>query len=262
MSLDLEKEYNNRARVPEHPGIIESWARDSAAYRETRPPRVIRYGEGERHTIDLFEAGPGAALMFIHGGYWQALDKSFFSHMAIGPNALGVSVAVPSYDLCPDVAVGDIIRQMRHACLALHGELHVPVVVSGHSAGGHLAACMLATEDYVPFAYSISGLFELTPLIETSLNERLQLTAERARAYSPLFWPAATGKALDAVVGADESSEYLRQSAAIVAAWGEDGVATRYEEIESANHFTVIAPLADPASTMCERLKQLVDRAR
>lgn len=261
MSLDLEAEYNNRARVPEHPAIIAGWARDSAAYREAKPPREIRYGEGERHRFDLFEAGVGPSVMFIHGGYWQALDKSFFSHMARGLNALGVSVAVPSYDLCPQVRIGDIVEQIRAACLALHRQTNAPVIACGHSAGGHLAACMLATEAHVPAACAVSGLFELAPLIPTSINAALRLDEAGANALSPLFWPAPEDKTLDAVVGADESGEYLRQSAAIVAAWGESGVSTRYEEIEAANHFTVIAPLAAPASAMCERLKQLTMRA-
>jgi len=260
MSLDLEKEYNNRARVPEHPGIIQSWARDSAAYRETKPPRVISYGHGERHTIDFFAAGEGPAVMYIHGGYWQALDKSFHSIHARGLNALGVSVAVPSYDLCPDVRIGDIVEQMRVACAVLHREAGAPIIVSGHSAGGHLAACLLATEAHAPAAYAISGLFELAPLIPTSINDKVGLDEAEAEALSPLFWPAPEGKTLDAVVGGEESSEFLRQSAAIVRAWGEQGVQTRYEEIASANHFTIIAPLADPASDMCARLKQLTLR--
>jgi arylformamidase len=262
MSLDLEREYNNRARVPENPGIIASWASDSASYRETKPPRVIRYGEGERHTFDLFEAGDGPAVIYIHGGYWQALDKSFHSIHARGLNQLGVSVAVPSYDLCPAVRIGDIVEQIRAATSVLNRFINAPVIVSGHSAGGHIAACMLATEAHVPAAYAISGLFELAPLIPTSLNEKLGLDAAEAEALSPLFWPAPEGKTLDAVVGGDESGEFLRQSAAIVAAWGEHGVNTRYEEIDGANHFTVIAPLADANSAMCERLKQLVDAAR
>jgi arylformamidase len=262
MSLDLEKEYNNRARVPENPGIIQSWAKDSAAYRETKPPREIAYGDGERHKFDLFAAGDGPAVMYIHGGYWQALDKSFHSVHARGLNALGVSVAVPSYDLCPNVRIGDIVEQMRAACAVLHRETGANVIVSGHSAGGHLAACLLATEAHVPAAYAISGVFELAPLISTSLNEKLGLDDPEAEALSPLFWPAPEGKTLDVVVGGDESSEFLRQSAAIVRAWGEDGVVTRYEEIAVANHFTVIAPLADPASEMCVRLRQLADAAR
>lgn len=260
MSLDLEAEYNNRARVPEHPAIIASWASDAAAYREARPPRVVRYGDGERHTFDFFEVGPGPAVMFIHGGYWQALDKSFFSHMARGLNALGIGVAVPSYDLCPNVRVGDIVEQMRAACAVLHAEINAPIVVSGHSAGGHLAACLLATEAHVPAAYAISGLFDLKPLVQTSLNTALRLDNDEAEALSPLLWPAPEGKILDAVVGGAESSEYLRQSTAIVEAWGADGVETRYEAIPGANHFTIIAPLANANSAMCARLFDLVKR--
>jgi arylformamidase len=257
MTIDYEREYNNRARVPENPAIIAGWAKDSAAYRETHAPRVVRYGEGERRTFDLFEAGAGVPVMFVHGGYWQALDKSFFSHMARGLNALGVSVAVPSYDLCPNVRIGDIVAQIRAATTALARETYRDVVVSGHSAGGHLAACMLAAEAHVTAAYSISGLFELAPLVATTINGALRLDTAEADALSPLSWPAPAGKTLDAIVGGAESGEYLRQSATIVRAWGEQGAATRYEEIDGANHFTVIAGLADPHTAMCERLAQL-----
>ena len=261
MNLDLEAEYNNRARVPEHPAIIAGWARDATAYREAKAPRVVRYGDGERHCLDFFEVGAGPAVMFVHGGYWQALDKSFFSHMARGLNELGVSVAVPNYDLCPTVRIGDIVEQMRAACAVLREETNAPVVVSGHSAGGHLAACLLATEAHVPAAYAISGLFDLTPLIRTSINDALRLDTVEAECLSPLTWPAPGGKVLDAVVGGDESGEYLRQSAAIVHAWGAAGAATRYEALNGANHFTVIAPLAEASSAMCMRLKAMVDGA-
>ncbi len=261
MSLDLEAEYNNRARVPGHPAIIARWAAESKAHRNLNPPRVIEYGPGERNTLDLFDAGEGPAVMFIHGGYWQALDKSFFSSMARGLNDLGVSVAVPSYDLCPSVRIGDIVEQMRAASVIVQRATDAPVIVAGHSAGGHISACLLATEAHVPAAYAISGLFELSPLITTSLNEKLGLDETEADALSPLLWPAPEGKSLDAVVGGDESGEYLRQSADIVRAWGEAGVETRYEEIEGANHFTVIDQMSDAASPMCERIKQLVARA-
>jgi arylformamidase len=89
------------------------------------------------------------------------------------------------------------------------------------------------------------------------VNGALRMDVAEAEALSPLLWPAPEGKILDAVVGGAESGEYLRQSAAMVRAWGEDGVETRYEEIDGANHFTVIAPLADPESAMVERLAQL-----
>lgn len=265
-AIDFEAEYNNRARVPEHPQLMAGWVRDAAAYREKHPPRVLRYGPGERNSIDLFAGNSdGPLVVFIHGGYWQALDGSSFSHCARGLNAHGISVAVPTYDLCPAVTVGDIIAQMRMACRELAKSGH-PLVVSGHSAGGHLAACMLATDwpafdaglpkNPVSAAYAISGLFDLAPLIGTSINKALGMDEASARAASPLFSAPPAHGSLDAVVGGRESAEYFRQSKAIVEAWGR-GIATRFGTVPEANHFTAIAPLADPDSPMVLRVKEL-----
>jgi arylformamidase len=266
---DYEVEYNNRARVPDNPVHMAGWARDAAAYRAGRHGRwhTIRYGSGARHVIDVFPGGnQGPIVVFIHGGYWQALDGSSSSHLAAGLNAHGIDVAVPSYDLCPAVTVADIIVQMRTASREL-ARLGRALVMSGHSAGGHLAACMMATdwraidpalpENLVTSVYAISGLFDLVPLVGTSINTALRLDAAAARQASPLFWKAPTHGSLDAVVGGDESAEYVRQSRSIVEAWGGAGVTTRFEAVPGANHFTVIAPLADPQSTMTLRLKQL-----
>ena len=268
--VDYEVEYNNRARVPENPSLMAGWARDAAAYRERRAPRSISYGPGLRNTIDLFPGeDEGPIVVFIHGGYWQALDGSFFSHLAGGLNAHGVSVAIPSYDLCPDVTVDHIVQQMRTASREL-ARLERRLVISGHSAGGHLAACMLATdwpafdaslpEDLVTAAYAISGLFDLRPLAETSINNALRLDHASAMAASPLFWNVPLRGSLDAVVGEDESAEYFRQSRTIVELWGASGVTTRFGVAPDANHFTAIAPLADPESPMVLRLAELAGR--
>ncbi|MDP3317930.1 MAG: alpha/beta hydrolase, partial [Bosea sp. (in: a-proteobacteria)] len=107
MSGDYETQYNNRARVPEHPQVIASWARDAEAYRaEALCELGVSYGESERQRYDLFKPETmrgNAIVLFIHGGYWQALDRSFFSHMARGLNRRGIPVAVVGYDLCPQV---------------------------------------------------------------------------------------------------------------------------------------------------------------
>ena len=209
--IDYEVEYNNRARVPENPVLMAGWARDAAAYREQLAPQSIRYGAGARNTIDFFAGeGEGPIVVFIHGGYWQSLDGSFFNHCARGLNAHGIGVAVPTYDLCPDVTVDDIIGQMRMASREL-ARLGRPLVMSGHSAGGHLAACMLATDwqaldpslpkQLVMAAYTISGLFDLAPLVETSINKALRLDQATAKAASPLSWKIPTHGSLDAVVG-------------------------------------------------------------
>jgi arylformamidase len=269
--IDYEVEYNNRARVPENPALMAGWARDAAAYREAREPRRIAYGPGPRHVIDVFtgddqNGGNRPLVVFIHGGYWQALDGSWFSHMARGLNGHGIGVAVPTYDLCPQVTVADIVEDMRQATREL-AKLSDRLIISGHSAGGHLAACMLATDwtaydaslppQLVRAAYAISGLFELEPLVPTSINKALRLDQATARAASPLLWQPPSHGSLDAVVGEAESAEYHRQSKAIVDAWGKGGIATRYGIVPAANHFTAIAPLADPASSMTLRLKEL-----
>jgi arylformamidase len=268
--VDYEVEYNNRARVPENPSLIAGWAKDAAAYRERHAPRSISYGPGARNIIDLFPGvSEGPIVVFIHGGYWQALDGTFFSHLAAGLNAHGISVAIPSYDLCPQVTVDQIIQQMRAASRELV-RLGRSLVISGHSAGGHLAACMLATDwpafdaslskDIVIAAYTISGLFDLGPLVETSINNALRLDHEAARTASPLFWGPPLHGSLDALVGENESSEYHRQSKSIVDAWGATAIATRFGTIPNANHFTAIAPLADANSAMVARLKELAGR--
>jgi arylformamidase len=272
--IDYEVEYNNRARVPESPALMAGWAKDAAAYRAQRAPRRINYGAGARQVIDVFagdhgDEGKAPLVVFIHGGYWQALDGSWFSHMARGLNGHGIAVAVPTYDLCPQVSVADIIEQMRQAVREL-AKLSERLVVSGHSAGGHLAGCMFATDwkaydaslppQLVRAAYAISGLFDLEPLVPTSINKALGLDQAAARAASPLFWKPPSHGSLDAVVGEAESAEYHRQSRSIAETWSRTGVATTYGALPAANHFTAIAPLADPASAMTLRLKELAGR--
>lgn len=269
-AVDYELEYNNRARVPENPAIMAGWAMDAAAYRARHDPRSVPYGPGARNTIDFFPGeNDGPIVVFIHGGYWQALDGSFFSHLAGGLNAHGISVAIPSYDLCPVVTVHDIIQQMRAASREL-ARLGRPLVISGHSAGGHLAACMLATDwraydnslppDLVIGAYAISGLFDLAPLVETSINNALHLDRATAMAASPLLWRPPERGSLDAVVGEKESAEYFRQSRTVVDVWAVAGVVTRFGTVSGANHFTAIAPLTDPDSPMVLRLRELAAR--
>ena len=277
MPIDHEVEYNNRARVPEHPEIFAKWVRDAEDYRdeamqERRAELGLSYGESPRQFIDLFSPRPDVTAplaLFIHGGYWRSLEPSMFSHMARGLNAHGVAVAVVGYDLCPHVTIAEIIEQIRHACLFLWLRTSQRMLVYGHSAGGHLAGAMVATDwqalypkagDLVPAAYSISGVFDLTPLVDVTMNEELKLDVESAREASPLTWPAPKGRVFDAVVGGLESSEFLRQSRVIAETWSKGGAQTRYEAIAGMNHFTVIDALTDPQSAMVGRLVELAKK--
>jgi arylformamidase len=160
---------------------------------------------------------------------------------------------------------------MRAAGLFLWRRFRTPFAVYGHSAGGHLTACLVATDwetvapgapaDLVPAGYAISGVFDLAPLTGISVNQDLKLTDKTAREVSPLYWRLPGGRVLDAVVGADESSEFLRQSRTIAESWRQDTAATRYEVLPG-NHYTVIDPLTDAGSAMTKRVVELARAAR
>jgi arylformamidase len=273
MIIDLEAEYNNRARVPEHPAIMAGWVRDAAAYRQECGKRhtVLTYGSRQRQTIDIFAPetpDPAKApVLFIHGGYWQTLDPSSFSHMAKGLNAHGITVCIAGYDLCPDVGMAEIVEQLLDVAKAIHRKFKKPLVATGHSAGGHLAACLLATDwreidrslpaRMVPAGLAISGLFELEPLVPTSVNIKLGLDIAAARALSPRLWLTPKDRLFDAWVGGDESNEYHRQSQTIAAVWSASGNRTRYVAVPGANHFTVVEPLADAQSAMTRRIAEI-----
>lgn len=250
--IDYEAEYNNMTKVPECRAIIGDWVRDAAAFRASHAyaDLDVAYGERPRQKLDLFwpdarRAGPMA--LFIHGGYWQRLDKSFSSHLAAGLLANGVAVAMPSYDLCPDVQVADIVDQMREVVAFLPN----PVLAVGHSAGGHMAAMLLA-DGLVPAALPISGLFYLPPLIETSMNVAMRLDQVEARRLSPMTLPAPSGR-LHAVVGGDEGIEFTRQTRGIAEAWG-----GTWDSLPGLNHFTIVSQLADPHSAIVAAARRLM----
>jgi arylformamidase len=275
MATDIEAEYNNRARVPEHPEIFARWEREAEAYRaeagaEGRAEFGILYGGTPRQSIELYFSAAGRqapVASFVHGGYWRSLAPAMFSHMARGLNAHGITVANVGYDLAPQVSITAIVGQIRESCLYLWRRLNRRLLATGHSAGGHLAACMLATDwkalapdapaDLVPAACAISGVFDLTPLLQVSMNAELRLTEAEARQVSPLFWPPPRGRVLDVVVGGDESSAFLQQSRDIAEAWGKAGVETRCEAVPGGNHFSVLDALAQPDSALVRRLAEL-----
>lgn len=270
-AIDLDAQYNNRAMVPDHSAIMAGWAADAAAFRAARPDAALdqAYGSGARHRYDLFPAAaprPGAPVaLFIHGGYWQALDKTAFSHMAAGANAHGLDVAVMSYDLCPEVKLAVIVDNVIACIRQLRQRTGRRVLPFGHSAGGHLTACMAAADwprigeaaDIIAGAMPVSGLFHLAPLVPTFVNRAMGMDAGEAAALSPLVWTPPKGLKVTAVVGGNESGEYHRQTRMLVECWGALGAAAREVVVPGANHFTVIAPFADPASALTTELLRL-----
>lgn len=266
----LEAQYNNRARVPDAPQHLERWAHASRVVREGTPAARldVAYGDGPTDTLDVFPAAaPGAPLLvFIHGGYWRALDKSDFSFIAPSFTADGATVVVPNYALAPAVTLEQIALQCaqavawvwRHAA-ELGGDPS-RIAVAGHSAGGHLAAMLLSCrwkdlgDDLPPAllsgALSISGLYDLEPLRHTPfLKEDLRLTPASVARLSPAFFRRPRHGVLYTVCGGDESEEFIRQNRLIRDQWGPTAVPV-CETVAGADHFSVLAPLVDPAGRL------------
>lgn len=262
----LDAQYNNRARIPEHPRIFARWAEASRQAREALSPALdVRYGPAAEETLDVFAAaGPRApVLVFIHGGWWRALDKSDHSFLAPAFVRAGVTVVMPNYTLCPAATIEEITLQMVRAVawtareIAAYGGDPRRIVVAGHSAGGHLAAMLACCrwpevgadlpERVVQGALAISGVFDLEPVRQTPfLQADLRLTPEAVRKLSPVGFPA-PAVPLVAVAGGDESEEFLRQNELIRRAWGPRAVPV-CEAIPGRHHLDVLDTLGEPAS--------------
>lgn len=268
--MDLASEYNNRALVPDHPVYFARWAAEAKAYRESAEAELdVAYGARPRNRVDMFHGtgrgGAGPVVLFIHGGYWRSLDKSIFSHIAGPANEHGLDVAVAGYSLCPEVTISDIIDEMRQCCLFLSQRYGRRIVVAGHSAGGHLAACMVATDwqlyggrpDLVQAGLSVSGLFDLRPLLATPMNDDLRLSAVEAVTASPLLWPAPNRIPFDSWVGGNESFEFLRQARSLPAAWQGLGIPSRSVVLPGDNHFSICDHLSKPSHPITVRLLEL-----
>lgn len=268
----VERGYNNRAAVPDHPQWFERWARASHEARERYAPKLdLRYGPGPLETLDLFlpVGKPRGTLMFVHGGYWRALDKSDHSFVA-GPFVEeGIAVAVQNYDLCPQVTIATIVDETRRcvAWLAREGAKHganpTNIVVAGHSAGGHLAAMMLATPSSgfgferhpVAGAVSLSGVHDLAPMVQFSFNADFRLDDAQAARLSPALLPVAPRAPILAAVGADETSEFLRQAQLLWDAWpaNRPAGADAPLAIPGRHHFSVVYDYADAQSLLTRR---------
>lgn len=273
----LEVQYNNRAAVPEHAEIAGNWAQDSADIRQNAACQLdLSYGSRTREKIDLFQCGTPLSplLIYVHGGYWQRMNKSDYSFVCKEFLNKDINVALVGYDLCPSVTLGEIVQQIRNACVWLWkntGKLDFDqdsIFISGHSAGGHLSAMALATAwqkldaslppVVIQGGIAISGLYELQPLRYTSINDALSLDSDSANQYSPIFLSPPSSIRLLLSVGALESSELRRQSQSLSKNWQGKVSKLISLEVPSVNHFTILDCLVDPTHPLFQNAINLI----
>jgi arylformamidase len=278
----LDAQYNNRGLVPDFANYFERWKISSATARAGAGDAVldVPYGPTAMEKLDIFRAagktpGKPPILVFIHGGYWRAMDKSDFSYPAPPYVDAGITYVSINYGLTPAVTLDELIRQARAAVEFLyrnpqvHGGDVNRLYVSGHSAGGHLAPLVMTADwpatglpaDVVKGAVAISGLYDLEPIRLSYLNEGMNLDEASVRRNSPIHGLPPANRAqgpLVLSVGGDESPEFRRQQADYAAAWRKTQRAAAIVDAPGRNHFSVIDAFADPQHALFRVTRDLV----
>ncbi|RME17407.1 MAG: alpha/beta hydrolase [Alphaproteobacteria bacterium] len=257
--MDYDLAYANADFIPNATAYPPRWARMSADFRAARKDRAqlgISYGDHEREAFDLFlpDTGAEGLLVFVHGGYWMRFGRESWSAFAAGPVARGWAVAMPSYPLAPEARIRDITRAVARAIGAAARLVEGPVVLAGHSAGGHLAARMNCLDALLPEAVvrrvrrvmPISPVSDLRPLLETRMNATLRLDAAEAQAESPVLGTPRHGFDTLVWVGAEERPAFLDQARWLSESWDE----ARLHVAPGRHHFDVLDPLLNPESPM------------
>ena len=266
---DWDDAYANGAHIAGAERWPAAWIEPARDFREamldaSRAQLDLAYGGGRRQRLDLFlpQGTPRGVVFYIHGGYWRAFDKSVWSHLAAGSVAHGFAVAMPSYTLCPEVRISAIVAEIAAALIHAATLIDGPLLLTGHSAGGHLATRMLCADAPLPAALrarirntvSISGLHDLRPLMRTKMNTDLRLDEAEAAAHSPALLVPHQQARLVCWVGAAERPEFIRQNELLANIWTGLGIEAFAFAEPDRHHFSVIEGLVDPEHPLTRTL--------
>jgi arylformamidase len=261
--------YSNAINIPGGDRWPTAWIGPARAYRDAMSAKGkvkldIAYGERERNRFDLFlpQGMPKGLVVYIHGGWWKAFDKSVWSHLAAGSVDSGYAVAMPSYTLCPEARILDITREIARAVETAAEMIDGPIMLTGHSAGGHLATRMVTTTaplsgavaGRVRHVLSIAGLHDLRTVMRIPMYRELNVDEAEALAESPALLSPIENTRLTCWVGAAERAEFIRQNALLANIWTGLGAETATVEEPDRHHFTIVDGLADAAHPLTKTL--------
>lgn len=259
MTQDLSRAYNNGDFIPDSTGFPPRWAQDAQAYRDELGARYqeVVYGDHPRLKLDLFqpEGTPKGLMVWIHGGYWKALDKSYWSHFARGAVERGWAVAMPSYVLAPEARLSEMTQQVATSITTASKLVAGPIVVSGHSAGGHLSARMACTDQNHDWTARLtrvvpmSPLADLHPIMQTDMNEVLHIDSAEAGVESPALLAKHAHVDCTVWVGAQERPVFLYQARLLSEEWN-----CSWHADPGTHHFDVIDAMRDADSPVTNAL--------
>lgn len=250
--------FENAAKIPGGELYFARWVQEAADFR-----RKVQFEDVGGNIVFLPGGRPKGLMIFVHGGYWIKTDPSVWSHLAGGAIARGWAVGMPGYTRAPDARITRMVAEVGQGIEALAQRIAGPITLTGHSAGGHLVARMICKDsplpssvlDRIQLCAPISGLFDLAPLMQTSMNQLLRLDADEARAQSPIHSLPLPDQRLLLWVGGQERPEFLRQTRALAQAWAELLPLETVEE-PGRHHFDVIEALTDAKHPLLHRLTQ------
>ena len=251
----MDRAYANSAFIPGSAAMPARWAAKAAAFRAGLGPRAVLgvpYGPGARQAYDLFlpEAAPRGLMVFVHGGYWIGSERGAWSHLAAGAIARGWACTLPGYTLAPEARIGAMVEDVAQAVRAAAARVAGPVVVTGHSAGGHLSARMGCADVDLPRVarvVPISPLADLEPLARTSMQDKLRLDAGEIAAQSPARLALRAGVEAHVMVGGQERPAFLWHARLLSEAW-----ACPWTVAPGRHHFDVIDALEDGGSALTD----------
>lgn len=264
-----EDQYNLRQAFPDYPQVSEQWKAASLALRQAVQPQVdLAYGSEPLQKLDYFSSGEADAplLVFVHGGYWQGGDKADVSFVGAPYLKAGINVASINYSLAPAARIEDMVIEVRRAIIWLAEQAQTlgfdvnRISLMGHSAGGHLVSSMVAqgmVEDGLPpiqNVFAVSGVFDLPPLVPSSINNALELDSDRAEALSPITRKGPEATRVYTIIGGDETRQFHEQSEALARVWN----VVEHINVPNTHHFTVMNVLGDPDSPFSQRVVQAI----
>ena len=273
----LDNQYNNRLHVPDYAIHLNRWELLSRQTEQKLPViKDIAYGSLQRERLDIYSSlqPQSKTLIFIHGGYWQMLDKSMFHFIANGFHSYGVTTVLLTYPLAPEVSIDQIVVSCRNAIKWLYSNIPAfngdpnQMYVVGHSAGGHLAAMLMATDwklfisglsaNVLKGICAVSGLFNLVPIHLSYLNKVLKMDMETAKSNSPVRLEPSNSCPLIVAVGEAESAEFNDQSKEFYTCWKNKGIDNQLLQMPRQNHYSIAETIVDPQSSLHQALRQLM----